>query len=257
MSPVLAPSSSDPRQSSMPMDELLEWYDRVRRDLPWRRTPRPVRDPRLARSCSSRPRSRGWSRATRRGSSAGRRPTALRGRAARRRAAPSGSASATTAARCALWEAARDRSPADGWPERPADAARRRAVHGGGGRLVRVRPPGAGDRHQRAARLRALGRSARGRGGGQPGDHGARRDGVQGPRGALRRVPAGALRSAGPAGRAACARARERFEDSNRWVRGRVVAAMVGREPWPDGTRARSDRAGAGGPGPRRAHPSR
>jgi A/G-specific adenine glycosylase len=29
-------------------------------------------------------------------------------------------------------------------------------------------------------------------------------------------------------------RARERFEESNRWVRGRIVAALVGAEPWPE-----------------------
>jgi A/G-specific adenine glycosylase len=26
-----------------------------------------------------------------------------------------------------------------------------------------------------------------------------------------------------------------RFEDTDRYVRGRVLAALVGREPWPDG----------------------
>jgi A/G-specific adenine glycosylase len=35
----------------------------------------------------------------------------------------------------------------------------------------------------------------------------------------------------------------ERFEDSNRWVRGRVVAALAGREPWPEVAHERLERA--------------
>ena len=64
-------------------DALLRWYARERRDLPWRRTRDPTRSS-SARSCSSRPRSRGSCRATWSGSSAGRRRGA-RGRVARRR----------------------------------------------------------------------------------------------------------------------------------------------------------------------------
>ena len=40
---------------------------------------------------------------------------------------------------------------------------------------------------------------------------------------------------------------RERFEDSDRFARGRVLAALAGREPWPDGLEAaRLERALAG-----------
>jgi A/G-specific adenine glycosylase len=50
-----------------------------------------------------------------------------------------------------------------------------------------------------------------------------------------------------PAGAPAPRRPRERWEDSDRWVRGRVVAALAGVEPWPGGVgEERLERALAG-----------
>ena len=72
---------------------------------------------------------------------------------------------------------------------RPAHAAGRRPVHGGRGRLVRVRRAGGGGRHERAARRRAPrarhaggARPARPRGRLEPGRDGARRDRLHGAR---------------------------------------------------------------------------
>ena len=82
---------------------------------------------------------------------------------------------------------------------------------------------------------------------------------------ALRRLPGRAARAArrparwtsrraaGPATDAAP----ERFEDSNRWVRGRVVEALAAGAALPDGHRARAARAGDRVARPRRPGPAR
>src|SRR4051794_30218228 len=169
----------------------------------------------------------------------------------------------------------------------PAVAAGRRAVHRGGGRLLRVRRPSGGGRHERAAgRLagrprvaRPEGR-ARARGGGGPGPGGGRRVasriGLGSPAEMLApgraaewnqaamelgatvctaRAPrceacpvAPWCASAGAPVAAVARRASpERFEDSNRWVRGRVVAALAAGEGVPvDIAPERLERAVAG-----------
>ena len=93
----------------------------------------------------------------------------------------------------------------------PAGPAGRRALHRRGARLVRVRAPGGRAGHQRAAAVRPAGDRARpaagARGGLQPGDDGAGRDGVHGAGAALRRVPAArGLRRPRAAGAARAAR---------------------------------------------------
>ena len=66
----------------------------------------------------------------------------------------------------------------------------------------------------------------------------------------VRRLPgAGGLRVGGPRARAGAAprgRRRERFEDSDRWARGRIVAALVAGEAPPALAPARRERAEAG-----------
>ena len=72
----------------------------------------------------------------------------------------------------------------------------------------------------------------------QPGDDGARGDGLHRAHGALRGVPAGRRLRVGREARGAARRAarrRPRFEDTNRWVRGRVVAALAAGEGLPAG----------------------
>ena len=79
----------------------------------------------------------------------------------------------------------------------------------------------------------------------QPGDDGARRDGLPPARARLRRVPGVARAVRGRA--AAPRRARPvRFEDTDRWARGRVVAALLAGERAAGAGRAPRARAGAG-----------
>ncbi len=80
----------------------------------------------------------------------------------------------------------------------------------------------------------------------EPGDDGAWRDGLPATAAAVRRVP-GALRMRGAGRGGAAARPRgERFEDSDRWARGRLLAALVaGGEP-PELAEERRERALAG-----------
>ena len=163
-------------------------------------------------------------------------------------------------------------SPRDGWPPsgRAAGAARRRAVHRGRGGVVRLGRAGRRGRHQRAAGRqrcdgverterdlaeRARAAPARPGRGLEPGDDGARRDGVPRPGAAVRGVPGGGrlrrARSRRAGGRAAVCGARTRFEDTDRWARGRVVAALRGRG------RAAGARTGAARAGARRARARR
>ena len=185
----------------------------------------------------------------------------------RRRAtcSPRGAASATTAARWRSRRAARGRRRAR-LAGRPDRAARRRPVHRGRRRVVRLgraarrrrrqRPPrassagtGAATPPRRARRARRRAAARRPRGGVEPGDDGARRDGLHRPR----RATAARARS-----RAWCASAgapppvrggrapRPRFEDTDRYARGRVVAALLAREALPDLAPERLERALAG-----------
>ena len=62
----------------------------------------------------------------------------------------------------------------------------------------------------------------------QPGDDGARRDRLPPAAARLRRLPGGARCRGGPWRVAAAPR--ERFEDTDRWARGRIVAALVAGE---------------------------
>ncbi len=212
------------------------------------------------RSCCSRRRSRGSSRATRPGWSAGRRrrrwrraPVAevlaawvglgynrralrLREACARRGATAAGP---TTCGRCR----ASGRTPprrsapfAFGRDELPVDTNVRRVAGADGLRAAAQTPPELGQA------LMELGRR------GLPRARARRCDGLPG---------GGVLRVGGRGGgRAARSRRRwgrrERFEDSNRWVRGRVVAALAA------GDRAAGrDRAGAAGAGDRGARARR
>ena len=149
-------SRPSPRTDARVHDALLDWYARERRDLPWRRTRDPVRDPRLGGDAPA---------------DAGRaRRAALRGVARaladerRARAAPrartswprgSGLGYNTRARAAAARPAASSPATAGRGRGGPARAARRRAVHGGGGRVVRVRRAGRRGRHERAPRRRA------------------------------------------------------------------------------------------------------
>ena len=198
----------------MSADPLLDWYEAVRRPLPWRFTRDPwailVSEVMLQQTQAARvvphyerflarfpsPRALAeapaaeaigaWS-----GLGYNRRVLALR--AAARVVAERGLAAAGAA----------------------GGAAGRRPVHGRGARLVRLGRADGGGRHQRPARDRAPRRraavparagAARGRaraggpgGGVEPGDDGARRDGLPAAPAAVRRVPA-AGRLRGPGG---------------------------------------------------------
>ena len=153
-----------------------------------------------------------------------------------------------------------------GWPADLTELPGRRGLHRGGGRLVRLGRAGGRRRHERPARDRALGRgertpaAARGAGGrAAPAGRaaafnqammelGATVCGPRGPRCAacpVRRGCASAGR-AHPAPAARRSRPAERFEDSDRWARGRIVAALVAGEPPPALERARRERAEAG-----------
>ena len=226
---------TSPRWRPIRTSLLLRWYERERRDLPWRRTRDPyailVSEVMLQQTQVARvvPRYEAW---------LARWPTAdalaaatleevLRewvGLGYNRRAAR-------------LWEAARVVAR-DGWPERlqdlpgvgPYTAA---AV----GSFAFGRQEVALDTNARRLFAR-LGRGAgRRRRGGPPTStrrrwSSARRCARRGRRVAARaRCARAATAPAPPAG--ARARARERFEDSNRWVRGRVVAALAAGEGVP------------------------
>jgi A/G-specific adenine glycosylase len=218
------------------VDALLSWYERSRRDLPWRRTRDPyailVSEVMLQQTQVARvvPRYEAW---------LARWPTA-----AALAAAPLeevlrewvGLGYNRRAVR--LWEAARVVAR-DGWPERlqelpgvgpytaaavgsfafdrqevALDTNARRVFERLGEALVP--PPGrAADFNQATMELGATVCTAR-----------------------APRCPVCPLRSGcpGPAARAAApGRVRERFEDSNRWVRGRVVAALAAGEGLPVG----------------------
>ena len=98
-----------------------------------------------------------------------------------------------------------------------------------------------GVRRSPRALARARGRAAaRGPGGGvEPGDDGARRDGLPAAAAALRRVPApGGLRRAATRSRPRPRPRGERFEASDRWARGRLLAALVAGEQPPDWPRS-------------------
>ena len=224
------------------------------------------------RSCSSRRRSRGWSRTTRRwlerfpdAGGAGR-------RAGRATCCARGRPRATTAARWRCGAAARS-SPRDGWPRSGRPARRCRAsvpTRRRRWRRSRSGRAGRGRRHQRAARARALGRARARAAALPPGPELLARP----PRRSTRRRWSSARRSARPRAprlrrrarsrdgcasrgrvavppRAAGAAARERFEDTDRWVRGRVVAALLDGAAAP-GARAGPRRAGARGARARR-----
>ena len=247
----------------MPGEALLDWYEAVKRPLPWRFTRDPwailVSEVMLQQTQAARvvphyerflarfptPAGAGG-RAGRRGDRG-----VERARLQPPRARAAGGGARGGRARLAAARAA-------------GGAARRRAVHGGGARLVRVgtrrsaavdtnvrrvierrdgvrRPPRALAR--RAAELVPDGP----RRGLEPGDDGARGDGLPAAAPALRRVPA-ARRLRGPAGARARrrGRARERFEDTDRWARGRLLAALVAGEAPPALAQERRERALAG-----------
>ena len=160
-------------------------------------------------------------------------------------------------------------SPRDGWPDDltalPGVGPYTAAAVG----VVRVGRAGRGGRHQRAPRARAprrrRARAARARraraqallpagprGDVQPGDDGARRDGLPPARAATAAacpVARGLRRGRGRPRRAAARRA-ARFEDTDRWARGRVVAALLAGER--AAGRRRAARARAGGARARR-----
>ena len=225
----------------MDVEALLEWYEGVRRPLPWRFTRDPyallVSEVMLQQTQALRVVPY-YSRWLERFPSA----AALAERAG--------------AGRAALWsglgynrralalQRAAGVVASSGWPSDLTDAAGGGAVYRGGGGVVRVGRAGRGRGHQRAAgalaarrrravaaRARRAGRlrCCRGAGGDlQPGDDGARRDrlppararvGVPG-RVRLSRAVAGGRRGE-PA---------VRFEDTDRWARGRVVAALLAGE---------------------------
>jgi A/G-specific adenine glycosylase len=223
------------------MDELLEWYDRVRRDLPWRRTTDPyailVSEVMLQQTQVARvvPRYEAWLE---------RWPTveALA-------AAPLGDVLAEwiglgyNRRAKALWEAARAVA-ACGWPEDlralPGVGPYTAAAVGSfafGHQVLAIdtnarrvyerwgfRPRPSAEVNQAVMELGAtLCRAHEARCGECP---------------VARCASRGRPIVRPPRGR------RERFEDTDRYARGRVLAAMVGREPWPETLdRARVERA--------------
>ena len=244
-------------------DALLAWYERVRRPLPWRATRDPYAllvsevmlqqtqaarvvpyyeaflarfpDPAALAAAPARDVLAAWS-----------------GLGYNRRALALQAAAAVVAEQ--------------GWPEDLHDAARRRPVHRGGGGLVRVGRPARRRRRQRPARDRALGR---------PRAHAAparrarrracsRRAGAAAWNQAMMELgatvctaraarcdacpvaawcasagaPVAAARAAGPR--------RPRFEDTDRYARGRIVAALLEGAPLPALEAERLERALAG-----------
>jgi len=215
------------------MNELLEWYDRVRRDLPWRRTGDPyailVSEVMLQQTQVARvvPRYEAWM---------ARWPTA-----AALAAAPLSEVLAewiglgyNRRAR-ALWEAAGIVAQR-GWPEDLQTL------------------PGVGPYTAAAVgsfafghRVLAIDTNARRvyeRWGFRPEPSAAVNQAVMELGATLCRAhearcgecPVSRCASRGrPVVRAPRAGRRERFEDTDRYARGRVLAALAGREPWPDG----------------------
>ena len=107
-----------------------------------------------------------------------------------------------------------------------------------------------------AARRRARGARAGGpRRVVQPRDDGSRRDDLHRAPRALRGLPAwrGCARRRARSPRPAARRARQRFEDTDRFARGRIVAALAAGEAAPGRTRGGADRARARGARARRA----
>ncbi|WP_259311508.1 HhH-GPD family protein [Capillimicrobium parvum] len=223
------------------MDELLEWYDRVRRDLPWRRTTDPyailVSEVMLQQTQVARvvPRYEAWLE---------RWPTAEA-----LAAAPLGDVLAEwiglgyNRRAKALWEAA-GIVAAGGWPEDlrtlPGVGPYTAAAVGSfafGHEVLAIdtnarrvyerwgfRPRPSAGVNQAVMELGATLCRA----------HEAR----------CAECPVSRCAARGrPVVRPARGR-RERFEDTDRYARGRVLAAMVGREPWPDALeRGRIERA--------------
>ena len=235
-------------------DALLAWYAAVRRPLPWRATRDPyallVSEVMLQQTQAARvvPYYERSSRASRTPRRWPRRPCATCSR--------SGAGSATTAGRSRCSAAARVVAR-DGWPEDltelpgvgPYTAAAVGAFAwdraGGGGRHQRAPRARAPRRRARAARAALAARAAallpaRPGGGLQPGDDGARRDGL--PPARRRAAMTARSRAAAPPTAPAAAapgarpRAAERFEDTDRWARGRVVAALLAGEALPEST---------------------
>ena len=189
----------------MPGEALLNWYEAVRRPLPWRFTRDPwallVSEVMLQQTQAAR-------------------VVPHYERFLARFPTPAACAEAPAAEVIAAWSglgynrralalrAAARRGRGGRLAGGPAGAAGRRALHRGGRRLVRVGRAGGGGRHQRAPRDRAPRRrppdaararpprgraAARGaRGRVEPGDDGARRDDLPPAPATLRRVPAAA-----------------------------------------------------------------
>ena len=214
---------------------LLRWYARERRDLPWRRTRDPyailVSEVMLQQTQVARvvPRYEAWlARWPTAGALAAR---GARGRAARvgrpRLQPPRGAAvggGAGGGARRLARSACRS-CPASGPTRR-----RRSARSPSAARRSRSTPTRGGSSRGSGAALEP----AAGAGGRlQPGDDGARARRCA--RARAPRCDACPLRAGcdGPEAAAARAGRRERFEDSNRWVRGRVVAALAAGEGVP------------------------
>ena len=213
-------------------DALLEWYGREARDLPWRRTRDPyailVSEVMLQQTQVARvvPRYVAWLE---------RWPT------------PAALAAAPVADVLAAWvglgynrRALRLREAcAVGGRGRlargPADAARHRAVHRGGGRRVRLRARRAAGRHERPPRAGAHGlRAGADAAGAGPGADGAGRHGLPRARGGLRRLPGRGVLRVGRRGGRGAARTRRRR---------RRARALRGLQP----LGPRPDRRGAGG----------
>ena len=241
---------------------LLDWYERVRRPLPWRATRDPyallVSEVMLQQTQAAR-------------------VVPYYEAFLARFPDPAALAAAPAGRRARRLERPRLQPPRAGAPARrprgrrarlargPHRAAGRRRLHGRRRRLVRLGPPGRGRRHQRAPRdlppRRRRARAARARrprggadaggpgGAVQPGDDGARRDGLPAApaaTAAAARCGRAAPRRAARPRRRRRARRRERFEDTDRWARGRIVAALVAGEPPPALDAARRARAEAG-----------
>ena len=240
--------------------QLLEWYARNRRPLPWRDTRDPYAllvsevmlqqtqaarvipyyeaflerfpDPAALAAASPREVLEAWS-----GLGYNRRALALQA-AARVVAAGGWPDDLTTLPGVGPYTAAAVGSFAWDRQEAAIDTNARRVIE----RFdATSRTPGGARRPRRGAAAGRPGRRV------QPGDDGARRHRLPPARAALRRVP-GARRLRDPRGRRTAAgdprRGAGRFEDSERWARGRIVAALLSGAPLPAGlTAERRERA--------------